>query len=146
MSTKSKEVKKEAIPVDIAFHISNHLEIPDMENWAEAVGMREHFRRRILQAKQMQRRLESLQFLNSKMMETLAANDFTLTFRTMQRLIQQAGFPSSWYVANLDENRYTSIQKICFEFFLMGEAEKFIEVRSTSEHKFQDFKVGHISN
>ena len=75
-------------------------------------------------------------------METLASNDFTLTFRTMQRLIPQARTPSKWYVENLDENRDTSTEKIFFEFMLMGEAEKFIEVRSTRE---EEFKVRHIS-
>ena len=39
MVTKSKEVKTGTIPVGIVFRISDHLEIPDMENWAEAVGM-----------------------------------------------------------------------------------------------------------
>ena len=37
METKSKEVKTRTIPVDIVFNISAQLEIPDMENWAEAV-------------------------------------------------------------------------------------------------------------
>ena len=107
-----------------------------------AVGMREQFKGKIRQAKQMQKRLESLLFLNAKMMETLASNDFTLTFRKMQRLIPQAGSRSTWYMKNLDENRDTSTEKIFFEFMLMGEAEKFIEVRCTSE---EEFKVRHIS-
>ena len=141
MTTKSKEVKTETILVDMAFHISDHLEVQDMENWAEAVGMREQFKGKILHAKQMQKRLERLLFLNVMMMETLAANDFALTFRTMQRLIPQARTPSKWYVENFDENRDTSTEKNFFEFMLMGEAEKFIEVRSTSE---EEFKVRHI--
>ena len=39
MATQSKEFKKGTIPVDISDHISDHLEIQDMENWAEAIGM-----------------------------------------------------------------------------------------------------------
>ena len=37
MEIKSKKVKTRTIPSDIVFHISAQLEIPDMENWAEAV-------------------------------------------------------------------------------------------------------------
>ena len=86
MATQSKEVKKGTIPVDIADHISDYLEIQDMENWAEAIGMQEIFRRKILYAKRMRTRLESLRFLNAKMMDMLSSTDFRLTFTTMQRL------------------------------------------------------------
>ena len=86
MATQSKEVKKGTIPVDIADHISDHLEIQDMENWAEAIGMQEIFRRKILYAKRMHTRLENLRFQNAKMMDMLASTDFRLTFTTMQRL------------------------------------------------------------
>ena len=58
MATKSEEIKTVTIPVDIAFHITDHLEIPDMENWAEAVGMREQFRGKILEAKRMHKRID----------------------------------------------------------------------------------------
>ena len=56
MVTNSTEVMTGTIPVDIAFHISDLLEIPDMENWAEAVGMREQFKGKILEAKRMHKR------------------------------------------------------------------------------------------
>ena len=91
MATKPKEVKTGTIPVDTAFHIIDHLEIPDMENWDEAVGMQEQFMIKILKTKQMHKRLESLLFLNAKTMNILAANDFTLTFRTMQGLSDRDG-------------------------------------------------------
>ena len=136
MATKKKEVKTGTIPVDTAFHIIEHLEIPDMENWGEAVGMQEQFMIKILKTKQMHKRLESLLFMNLTTMNILAANDFTLTFKTMHRIIRQGRSRSKWYVANLDENIDTSIQKVHFEFMLMEEAEKFIEVRSTSEEGF----------
>ena len=83
MATQSKEIETGTIPVDIALFISDHLEIPDMENWAEAVGMREQFRGKILKAKEMHKSLEGLEYLNARMIETLAATDFRLTFRTM---------------------------------------------------------------
>ena len=75
------------IPVNIAFHISGHLEIPDME----AVGMQGQFRRKVLHAKQVHELIESLEYLNSRMIETLAETDLRLTLRTKQRLISQQG-------------------------------------------------------
>ena len=90
MATKSEEIKTVTIPVDIAFHITDHLEIPDMENWAEAVGMREQFKGKILEAKRMHKRLKGLEFLDARMIETLVATDFRLTFSTIRRLSKQA--------------------------------------------------------
>ena len=75
------------IPVNIAFHISDHLEIPDME----AVGMQGQFRRKVLHAKQVHELIESLEYLNSRMIEALAVTDLKLTLRTKQRLISQQG-------------------------------------------------------
>ena len=87
MITKSTDVKTGTIPYDIAFHINDQLEIPDVVTWAEASGMREQFRKKIRHAKQMHKSLESLELLNAAMIEKLAETDFRLTFSTIQRLI-----------------------------------------------------------
>ena len=84
IETISTEVKTGATPVNFACHISDHLEVPDMENWAEAVCMREQFRRKILHAKQMRKHSESLRFMNARMIEALSATDIRLTFRIVQ--------------------------------------------------------------
>ena len=39
MAAKSEKIKTGTIHVDLALLISDRLEIPDMENWAEAVDM-----------------------------------------------------------------------------------------------------------
>ena len=132
MATKSEEIEAGTLTIDIALLISDHLEIPDMENWAEAVSMQEQFRRKILKAKEMHKSLEGLEFLNARMIETLAATDFRLTFRTMHRLIKQAESHSEAYAENLDESEDTSIQKVYFEFKVLEEDESFLEVRYTS--------------
>ena len=62
MVTNSTEIMTGTIPVDIAFHISDHLEIPDMENWAEAVVMQGQFKGKILHAKQTRKSLEAFNF------------------------------------------------------------------------------------
>ena len=111
MTTKSEEITTGTIPVDIALLISDHLEIPDVENWAEAVGMREQFKGKILEAKQMHKRLKRLEFLNARMIKTLAATDFRLTFRTMRRLIKQAESHSKAFAENSDEIEDTPRQK-----------------------------------
>ena len=67
------------------------------------------------------------------MIETLAATDFQLTFRTMQRLIPQTGSHSNMDLVNLDENEDTIIREVSFEFMGLGEDEILIEVRSTSD-------------
>ena len=100
---ESKEENPITVSVDTAFHISDHLEIEDMERWAEAIGMQELFQRKILHAKEMRKRLESLNFLNVRMLQTLSATDFRLTYRTLQRLTLQAGSPSKVHRANSDE-------------------------------------------
>ena len=82
---ESKEEKPITVSVDNAFHISNHLEIEDMENWAEAIGMQELFQRKILNANQMHKRSESLNFLKVKMLQTPSATDFRLKYRNLQR-------------------------------------------------------------
>ena len=69
MITKSTHVKTGTIPADIAFHINDWLEISDVVTWAEASGMREQFRKKILHAKQMHKSLESLELLNAAMIE-----------------------------------------------------------------------------
>ena len=83
------------MPVDIAFKISDYLEIEDMENWAEAVSMQGHFGREILHAKEMHKRLEGLSFVNANMIRTLTVSDFRLTYATMERLLSQAGSAST---------------------------------------------------
>ena len=83
---QSEEIKIRTIPVEIFLHLSDLLEIQDMNNWAEAVGMRERFRRKILLAKEMHKSLDSLQLRDAWMIEILAATDIRLTFRTMRRL------------------------------------------------------------
>ena len=82
--------------------------------------MEEQFKGKILHAKQMQERLEGLRFLNARMIETLAATDFRLTFRTMHRLIPQTGSLSKWYEENLDENDDTSSTRVYFHFMRVG--------------------------
>ena len=139
MAGQSEEAKTGTVPVDIAFHISDHLEIPDMENQAETLGMQEQFKEKILEAKQMLSRLENLRFLNANMIETLATTDFRLTFRTMKRLIPQSESRSKWPEENLDENEDTPIQKVYFEFSGLREDEEFLEMRSTSDGEFPDF-------
>ena len=132
MAKKSEEIKTGTLPVDIALLIIDHLEIPNMENWTEAVGMREQLKGKILEAKRMHKRLEGLEFLNSRMIETLAETDFKLTFRTMHRLIKQAESHSEAYAENLDESKDTSRQKVYFEFKVLEEDESFLEVHYTS--------------
>ena len=94
--------------------------------------MREQLKGKILEAKRMHKRLEGLEFLNSRMIETLAETDFRLTFRTMHRLIKQAESHSEAYAENLDESEDTSRQKVYFEFKVLEEDESFLEVRYTS--------------
>ena len=65
MAKKSEGIKTGTIPVDIALLMIDHLEIPDMENWTEAVGMREQLKGKILEAKRMHKRLKRLGFLNA---------------------------------------------------------------------------------
>ena len=72
---ESKEEKPVAVSVNTAFHISVHLEIEYMECWAEAIGMQELFQSKILHAKEMRKRLESLKYLNVRMLQTLSATD-----------------------------------------------------------------------
>ena len=144
--TRPKEIKTGTIPVDIGLHIREHLKIPNMGNWVEAVGMREQFMRKILHAKQMHKHLESLQFPNASMIETLATTDFRLTFRTMQRLIPQKGSSSKGYVENLDESENRSLKEVAFDFMWLVKGETFHEVRSTSEELFQDLQVRYISD
>ena len=103
MAKKSEGIKTGTLPVDIALLIIDHLEIPDMENWTEAVGMREQLKGKILEAKRMHKRLEGLEFLNERMIETLAETDFRLTFRTMHRLSKQAESRSKVHAVNSDK-------------------------------------------
>ena len=91
---ESKEKKPIAVSVNTAFHISDHLEIEDMECWAEAIGMQEMFQSKILHAKETRKRLESIKYLNVRMLQILSATDFRLTYRTLQRLALQAWSPS----------------------------------------------------
>ena len=138
MARQSKEIKTGTIPVDIAFHISDHLEIQDMENWAEALGMQEQFREKILEAKQMHSRIENLRFLNANMIETVATTDYRLTFRTMKRLIAQAESRSKWH-ENLDEGENTPIQKVYGGFTGLKEDGRFLEMRFASDGQYPDF-------
>ena len=114
--TRPKEIKTGTIPVDIGLHIREHLKIPNMGNWVEAVGMREQFMRKILHAKQMHKHIEYLQFLNASMIEAFAATDFRRTFKTMQRLVPQKGPSSNGYVENLDEIENRSLKEVSFDF------------------------------
>ena len=143
METNSTEVMTGNIPIDIALRISDHLEIPDMQNWAVAVGMEEQLRGKILYAKRMLTRLESLEFLNASMIETLAETDFRLTFRTMQRLIQQTRSRSNVF---LDENDDTTTTEVCFKLSGLGEDEILIEVLPINEDEPQEFHRRHISD
>ena len=94
----------------------------------------------------MHKLVESLEFLNARMIETLAATGFRLTFRTMHRLSKQAESSSKASVENLDKGKNTSIQKVYFEFKLLQEDELFLEVRFTSEGEYQDDHERHISD
>ena len=72
MATKSTDVTTRTIPVDIAFLISDHLEIPDMENWAGAVVMGELFR---LTFRAMQRLIPQTESRSKWYEENLDEND-----------------------------------------------------------------------
>ena len=110
-----------------------------MENWAQAVALEEQFKGKILHAKQVHRHLEGLRFLNARMIETLAATDFRLTFRTMQRLIPQTGSLSKWYEENLDENDDTSSTRVYFDFMRVGNQKAFLELHFTNDDASDDF-------
>ena len=84
-----KEVRQLAISVDIAFHISDYLEIEYMEHWPEAIGMQKIFHWKIFHANQMRKRLENLSFLKVKKLQTPSATDFKLKYRNLQRLTLQ---------------------------------------------------------
>ena len=146
MTSNSEEIKTGSIPVNIALLISVYLEIADMENWAEAVSMQEQFRRKILKAMEMQKSLDGLEYLNAKMIETLAATDFRLTFRTMQRLSKQAESFSQLDADDLDESEDTSIPEVFFEFTVLDEHGAFLELCYTSEGHFYGDYRRHISD
>ena len=146
MTSNSEEIKTGTIPVDIALLISDHLEIADMENWAEAISMQRQFRRKIFKAKHMHKSLECLSFLNARMIETLAATDFRLTFRTMHRLSQQAESRSKLDADNLVKSEDTSLPKVCIEFTELDEHGVFLEYRFTRRREFEGVYWRHISN
>ena len=100
----------------------------------------------MLYAKRMHTRLESLRFLNAKLIDMLASTDFRLTFTTMQRRNPYIGSRSNWHEQNLDESEDTSIQKVYFEYRWLSEDGLFPEVRSTGEQEFQNYQVKHISD
>ena len=137
MTSNSEETKTGAITADIAILISDYLEIPDMENWAEAISMQEQFRRKILKAKHMHKSLEGLSFLNARMIETLAATDFRLTFRTMHRLSKQAEPRPNLDEDNLFESEDTSLPKLYYVFAVPVERGVFLRYRFTSKGQFQ---------
>ena len=143
---ESKEVKPLSISVDTAFHISDHLEIEDMEHWAEAMGMQEIFQKKNLHAKQMRKHLESLKFLNVRMIKTLSETDFRLTYRTLQQLTLQAGSPSKLHGVNLNKIDDALTRKVSIGIFGMLEDGTFLEVSSPGLEAFQDVHVRHISD
>ena len=146
MKTKFTDVKTGTIPTDIAFHINDQLEIPDVVTWAEASGMREQFRKKILHAKPMHKSLESLELLNAAMIEKLAKTDFRLKFSAIQRLIPKTESHSNLDLVTLDEYEDTVIMEGSFEFMGLGEDEILIEVRPTSDDEPQEFHRRHISD
>ena len=127
---EAKEAKPMTTSVDSAFHISNHLEIEDMENQAEAIGMQELFQRKILNANQMHKRSESLNFLKVKMLQTPSATGFRLKFRNLQRLTLQSRTPSNAHRRNLDEADDPYRMTVSFDCRELQECETFVEVRS----------------
>ena len=108
--------------------------------------MQEQFRRKILEAKEMHTSLEWLKFLNARMIETLAATDFRLTFRTMQRLSKQAESFSQLDADDLDESEDTSLPKVYIEFTALDEHGVFLQYRFTSGRGFQGVYRRHISD
>ena len=137
---ESKEVRQLAISVDSAFHISDHLEIEDMEYWAEVIGMQELFQRKILHAKEMRKRLESLKYLNVRMLQTLSSNDFRLTYRTLQRLTWQAGSRSTVHRVR------SSRMKVYTDIVWLVEDGTFIEMRSVGRGNIEEMHQWHISD
>ena len=143
---KSKEEKSIAVFIDIAFHISDHLEIEDMERWAEAIGMKELFQSKILHAKEMRMRLESVKYLNVRMLQTLSANDFILTYRTLQQLTLQAGSPSKLDSVNSVRTNDASRMKVFIDFLRLDEDGTFIEMRSARTEDVEEVHERHISD
>ena len=80
------------------------------------------------------------------MIETLATTNFSLTFRTMKRLIPQAESRSKWHEDNLDESENTLIQKVCGGFTGLKEDRRFLDMRSASDGQYPDFRMRHISD
>ena len=143
---ESKEVRQLAISVDSAFHISDHLGIEDMEHWAEAIGMQELFQRKILHAKEMRKRLESLEFLNVEMLQILSATEFKLTYRTLQLLTLQAGPPSKLQSETPDETDGASRMKVYTDIVWLDEDGTFMEMRSGGSEDIEEVHERHISD
>ena len=102
--------------------------------------MQELFQRKILHAKEMRKRLESLKYLNMRMLQTLSSTDFRLTYRTLQRLTWQAGSPSNVHRVS------SSRMKIFTDFLWLVEDGTFIEMRSVGRENIEEMHQWHISD
>ena len=80
------------------------------------------------------------------MIETLAATDFRLTFRTMHRLSKQAESCSKLDADNLLKSEDTSLPKVYIEFTALDEHGVFLEYRFASGRGFQGVYRRHISD
>ena len=72
------------------------------------------------------------------MIETVATTDYRLTFRTMKRLIPQAGSRFKWH-ENLNESENTPTQKVYGGFTGLKEDGRFLEMRFASDGQYPDF-------
>ena len=117
-----------------------------MENWAKAVGMQGYLRRKILHAKEMYKRLESLPFLDASMIRTLSVSDFRLTYATMRRLLSQASSTSTSHGAISDESKNSSRQEKSLSFGSLLEDGTFFEAYSAGVHPHAGFQLWHISD
>ena len=107
--------------------------------------MQGHFGRKILHSREIHKRLKGLSFLDSRMIHTLAASDFRLTYATMERLLSQAGSTTSVYAEILARTGDTSRQEKSSAFLGLQEDGTFTEVYSTGVQPHIDVQTRHIS-
>ena len=86
--------------------------------------------------------LEGLKYLNVRMLQTLSATDFRLTYRTLQRLTLQAGSPSKVHKENSFETEDDREGKSLLTFWGCMKKEHLSRSVPQARKKFCRFMTG----